>query len=57
MALGLALVLEGIPWFLSPAGSRRRLLQLIDLSDASLRLLGIFLMGLGLLLVRLVTIA
>lgn len=50
-ALGLALVFEGIPWFLSPRGSRRTLLRLARMPETGLRLLGLALMGAGLALV------
>ena len=51
--LGLVLILEGIPWFLSPVSVRRLLRRLSESADASLRLLGLTLMLGGLLLVYL----
>ncbi len=49
-ALGLAMILEGIPYFLSP-GKVKELVQLLPrLPDAALRFLGLGLMILGLAL-------
>lgn len=47
--IGIVLVLEGAPWFLSPAGVRRALIELGKCRDFSLRLLGLgsMLLGLG----------
>jgi len=52
--LGLILVLEGIPWFLSPRRCKTLLLTLAEIDDAPLRLAGLAAMLLGLLLVYLV---
>ena len=55
-ALGLALVIEGIPYFLSPGGIKRVLATMQELPEPLLRLFGLSLMlvGLGILyLVRL----
>lgn len=49
-ALALLLVLEGILPFLNPAGLRRTLLTLCELTDTQLRFAGITSMLLGLLL-------
>ncbi len=49
--IGVVLVLEGIPWFLSPQGFKRMLLQMLPLPDATLRLMGLGLMLSGLLVV------
>ncbi len=49
--IGVVLVLEGIPWFLSPQGFKRMLLQMLPLHDATLRLMGLGLMLSGLLVV------
>jgi uncharacterized protein YjeT (DUF2065 family) len=51
--VGLVLVLEGIPWFLSPSQVRGLLSRMARTPDASLRLLGLTLMLIGLLLVYL----
>lgn len=53
VVLGVVMVLEGIPWFLSPSGYKRIFLQLLPLKDAVLRLLGLSCMLGGLLLVYL----
>jgi len=49
--IGVVLVVEGIPWFLSPAGVRRTLAQLTTLPDQVLRVLGLLCMLAGLLAV------
>lgn len=49
--LGLLLILEGIPWFLSPRRTRLLLRELARVSDSSLRLYGLVAMLLGLLVV------
>jgi len=51
--LGVMLVFEGMPWFLSPPGVRSLLARMILLPDAVLRRIGLALMGAGLLLVYL----
>ena len=47
-ALGLAMFLEGLPYFISPAGVRRYLEQVSSFGDGSLRLIGLVLMASGL---------
>jgi uncharacterized protein YjeT (DUF2065 family) len=54
VVLGVVMIVEGIPWFLSPTGYKRLLLQLLPVSDKVLRLLGLSFMLAGLLLVYLV---
>ncbi len=49
-AFGFAMFLEGLPYFVSPAGVRRYLAVVARLSDGTLRTLGLVLMGAGLLL-------
>ncbi|MHB8708481.1 MAG: DUF2065 domain-containing protein [Desulfuromonadales bacterium] len=51
--VGVVMIVEGIPWFLSPGGYKRLLLQVLPLGDVPLRLLGFSFMGCGLLLVYL----
>lgn len=51
--LGLLLVLEGIPWFLSPRRVKILLLALIGVGDRPLRLIGLICMLLGVWLVYL----
>ena len=51
--VGVVMIVEGIPWFLSPGGYKRLLLHVLPLGDAPLRLLGFSFMGCGLLLVYL----
>ena len=47
-ALGLAVFIEGLPYFVSPSAVRRYLEQLQKTSDATLRTLGFVLMVAGL---------
>ena len=54
VVIGVVMIVEGIPWFLSPGGYKRLLLQLLPLSDNRLRLMGLVLMLGGLFLVHLV---
>ena len=49
-ALGLALFLEGLPWFISPDGVRKTMLLISTLDDWPLRLIGLAMMVGGLLL-------
>lgn len=49
-ALGLALFLEGLPWFVSPRGVRKTMTLITTVDDAPLRLFGLALMSAGLLL-------
>lgn len=51
--VGVVLVVEGAPWFMAPAAIRRFLQQIAQLPDGNLRVMGLFMMGLGLLVVRL----
>jgi uncharacterized protein YjeT (DUF2065 family) len=53
VVLGVVLIVEGIPWFLSPRGTKRMLSELFRMNDRSLRGLGLVLMLFGLLLVYL----
>ena len=48
-ALGVAMFLEGLPYFISPAAVRRYMSQVQQLGDGTLRLLGVLLMAGGLL--------
>jgi len=50
--IGVVLVFEGIPWFLSPQKTKELLAQIHQLPDAKLRLLGLSAMVFGLVLVR-----
>lgn len=51
--LGIVLVVEGIPWFLSPRNTKRMLSELFQMKEHSLRLLGLSFMLAGLLFVYL----
>jgi hypothetical protein len=51
--IGLVLLLEGLPYFVSPRGMKRLMAQIPDLSDGTLRLWGVTAMLGGLLLVYL----
>jgi hypothetical protein len=54
VVIGVVMIVEGVPWFLSPGGYKRLLLQVLPLNDGLLRLMGLALMLAGLLLVYLV---
>jgi len=49
LAFGLAMFLEGLPYFVSPAGVRRYMLVLSKMSNRSLRFTGLTLMAAGLI--------
>ncbi|WP_038091308.1 DUF2065 domain-containing protein [Acidihalobacter prosperus] len=53
VALGLVLVLEGILPFINPNGLRRTLLQMVQLPDRVLRIIGLSSMLSGLLIIYL----
>lgn len=53
VVIGVVLIFEGLPWFLSPGSAKDVLRQLAAIEDRSLRVLGFFLMMAGLLLVYL----
>lgn len=48
-ALGIAMVMEGLPYFITPSGARKTIRQLAELGNPALRLLGLLLMAGGLL--------
>jgi len=50
-ALGLALILEGLPYALAPATVRRMAEVLPHLSDQFLKVLGLIVMGIGILVI------
>ncbi|MBF0270564.1 MAG: DUF2065 domain-containing protein [Magnetococcales bacterium] len=52
-ALGLVLILEGVPYFLAPGRMRQWVASITELPDSMLRRTGFFLMALGLLVVYL----
>ena len=52
-ALGLTLVLEGLPYFAFPDKIKKWLLRILELKASQLRLFGFFSMLMGLLLVYL----
>ncbi|PLX96457.1 MAG: DUF2065 domain-containing protein [Desulfuromonas sp.] len=49
--VGVVLVVEGIPWFLSPQGLKRMLVQMLPIPEQTLRALGVLLMAGGLMIV------
>jgi uncharacterized protein YjeT (DUF2065 family) len=49
-ALGVACIMEALPWILSPQRMRATLQELFKLSDERLRMGGIFMLALGLLI-------
>ena len=54
VVIGVVMIVEGIPWFLSPGGYKRLLHQVFPLNNNLLRLMGLALMLGGLFLVDLV---
>ena len=50
-ALGLLLLLEGLPYFLSPSGMKRLMAQIPHLPNTTLRIVGFCAMLAGLMLV------
>jgi uncharacterized protein YjeT (DUF2065 family) len=54
VVLGIVLIVEGIPWFLSPRGTKRMLIELSKMNDLPLRGIGLAFMLVGLLLVAFV---
>ncbi|MBF0448967.1 MAG: DUF2065 domain-containing protein [Magnetococcales bacterium] len=53
-ALGLVLILEGVPYFLAPTKMRAWVVQIVKLPNTALRKTGLTLMILGLLMVYMV---
>ena len=51
VVLGVVLIVEGLPWFLSPKGTKRMLSELSQMNDNALRVVGLVFMLAGLLLV------
>ena len=51
VVLGVVLIVEGLPWFLSPRGTKRMLTELTQLNDNALRVVGLVFMLAGLLIV------
>ena len=51
VVLGVVLIVKGLPWFLSPRGTKRMLSELSQLNDNALRVVGLLFMLAGLLLV------
>jgi uncharacterized protein YjeT (DUF2065 family) len=51
VVLGVVLIFEGVPWFLTPGGVRRLLVRMADMSDTALRVLSLAMMLIGLALV------
>lgn len=56
VVIGVVLILEGIPWFLSPRGTRRMIREISRINDRSLRGVGLLFMLAGLFLVYLVKV-
>ena len=46
--IGVVLIVEGMPWFMSPRGTKRMLSELFHMNDRSLRILGLAFMLAGL---------
>lgn len=52
VALALVLVVEGVLPFISPASMRKAWMQMADLDDRTLRILGLGCMGFGVILLQ-----
>ncbi|PLY01672.1 MAG: DUF2065 domain-containing protein [Desulfuromonas sp.] len=50
--IGVVLIFEGMPWFLSPEKTKKMLARIHQLPDSTLRFFGFSAMVIGLLLVR-----
>ncbi|MFO7830583.1 MAG: DUF2065 domain-containing protein [Desulfuromonadaceae bacterium] len=46
--IGVVMVVEGMPWFLSPQGVKKMLLQILPLPERTMRSMGLVLMLAGL---------
>jgi hypothetical protein len=46
--IGVVMVIEGVPWFLSPQGVKKMLLQILPLPERTMRSMGFVLMLAGL---------
>lgn len=46
--IGVVMVVEGVPWFLSPLGVKKMLLQILSLPESTMRGMGLLLMLSGL---------
>jgi len=53
IVLGVVLIVEGVPWFMSPRGTKRMMSELFQMDDRTLRSIGLGLMLAGLFLVYL----
>ena len=53
IVLGIVLIVEGMPWFLSPRKTKRMLSELFRMDDKALRGVGLMFMLAGLLIVYL----
>ncbi len=53
-AVGLAFIFEALPWILAPDAMRKYLFSLVQMPNASLRLMGLTAMGMGLALIWLI---
>ena len=51
VVIGVVLIFEGLPWFLSPQAAKNVLRQLAAIDNRSLRILGFVLMLVGLFMV------
>jgi len=46
--IGVVMVVEGVPWFLSPQGVKKMLIQILPLPERTMRSMGLVLMLAGL---------
>ncbi len=51
VVIGVVLIVEGMPWFLSPLATKRMLAELSQMNNSTLRGIGLIFMLAGLLMV------
>ena len=54
IAISLVLILEGLIPFISPSLYKRTLLQMLEISESSIRIMGLFLIILGVIIINFV---
>ena len=54
IAIGLVLIFEGLIPFISPSLYKRTLLQMLEISESSIRIMGLFLIILGVIIINFV---
>ena len=54
IAISLVLIFEGLMPFISPSLYKRTLLQMLEISESSIRIMGLFLIILGVIIINFV---